>query len=160
MLALLLGIVSAEQCDSAGYPRIVIGCWQLLEREHDQSQAVATLGAYVEAGYTAFDTADIYGPSEEILGKLRQAVSAPPRFFTKYVTKDSSLQEARRVNAKSRAALGAVPEMVQLHSRTLTLTPTPILTLTPTLALTLTPTLALTLTPNLPQTLALTLPSP
>ena len=45
MLAILLGIVSAEQCDSGGYPRIVIGCWQLLEREHDQSQAVATLQA-------------------------------------------------------------------------------------------------------------------
>ena len=45
MLALLLGIVSAEQCDSGGYPRIVIGCWQLLEREQEQSQAVATLQA-------------------------------------------------------------------------------------------------------------------
>ena len=116
MLALLLGIVSAEQqCDSAGYPRIVIGCWQLLEREHDQSQAVATLKGYVDAGYTAFDTADIYGPSEAILGKLRKAVSVPLRFFTKYVTKDASVHEARRVNANSRAALGAVPEIVQLH---------------------------------------------
>ena len=102
MLAILLGIVSAEQCDSGGYPRIVIGCWQLLERTHDQSQAVATLQSYVKAGFTAFDTADIYGPSEEILGKLRREIArsseTPPRFFTKYVTGDS-LQEARRVNA-------------------------------------------------------------
>ena len=99
MLAILLGIVSAEQCDSGGYPRIVIGCWQLLERTHDQSQAVATLQSYVKAGFTAFDTADIYGPSEEILGKLRREIvrssETPPRFFTKYVTGDSSLQEAR-----------------------------------------------------------------
>ena len=119
MLAILLGIVSAEQCDSGGYPRIVIGCWQLLERTHDQSQAVATLQSYVKAGFTAFDTADIYGPSEEILGKLRREIArsseTPPRFFTKYVTGDSSLQEARRVNAKSRASLGAVPDMVQFH---------------------------------------------
>ena len=109
----------AEQCDSGGYPRIVIGCWQLLERTHDQSQAVATLQSYVKAGFTAFDTADIYGPSEEILGKLRREIArsseTPPRFFTKYVTGDSSLQEARRVNAKSRASLGAVPDMVQFH---------------------------------------------
>jgi hypothetical protein len=101
MLAILLGIVSAEQCDSdsGGYPRIVIGCWQLLERKHDQSEAVATLQSYVKAGFTAFDTADIYGPSEEILGKLRREIArsseTPPRFFTKYVTGDSSLQEAR-----------------------------------------------------------------
>ena len=119
MLALLLGIVSAEQCDSGGYPRIVIGCWQLLEREHDQSQAVATLQAYVKAGFTAFDTADIYGPSEEILGTLRRQIAGssgtPPSFFTKYVTGDPSLQEARRVNAKSRSSLGAVPDMVQFH---------------------------------------------
>ena len=119
MLAILLGIVSAEQCDSGGYPRIVIGCWQLLERTHDQSQAVATLQSYVKAGFTAFDTADIYGPSEEILGKLRREIArsseTPPRFFTKYVTGDSSLQEARRVNAKSRASLGAAPDMVQFH---------------------------------------------
>ena len=119
MLAILLGIVSAEQCDSGGYPRIVIGCWQLLEHTHDQSQAVATLQSYVKAGFTAFDTADIYGPSEEILGKLRREIArsseTPPRFFTKYVTGDSSLQEARRVNAKSRASLGAVPDMVQFH---------------------------------------------
>lgn len=119
MLSILLGIVSAEQCDNGGYPRIVIGCWQLLERKHDQSQAVATLQSYVKAGFTAFDTADIYGPSEEILGKLRREIArsseTPPRFFTKYVTGDSSLQEARRVNAKSRASLGAVPDMVQFH---------------------------------------------
>jgi hypothetical protein len=123
MLVLLLGIVSAEQCDSGDsgdYPRVVIGCWQLLERERDQSQAVATLQAYVKVGFTAFDTADIYGPSEEILGKLRREIAGsssgtPPRFFTKYVTGDSSLEEARRVNAKSRASLGAAPDMVQFH---------------------------------------------
>ena len=75
----------------------------------------------MKAGFTAFDTADIYGPSEEILGKLRREIAGssgtPPRFFTKYVTGDSSLQEARRVNAKSRASLGAVPDMVQFHCK-------------------------------------------
>ena len=79
-----------------------------------------TLQAYVKAGFTAFDTADIYGPSEEILGKLRREIAGSsggplPRFFTKYVTGDSSLQEARRVNAKSRTSLGVEPDMVQFH---------------------------------------------
>tara|TARA_B110001452_G_scaffold248748_1_gene235733 strand:- start:1429 stop:2457 length:1029 start_codon:yes stop_codon:yes gene_type:complete len=104
-----------EQCDQAGYPRIVIGCWQLLERHDDREQAVKTLKAYADAGFTSFDTADIYGPSESLLGTFAMQTSAKPKFFTKYVTQDATVTEARRVNAVSRQALGAVPDLVQLH---------------------------------------------
>jgi hypothetical protein len=60
-------------CDAAALPPVIIGCWQLLERHSDPEVAVATLLAYAEAGFTAFDTADIYGPSERILGAFREA---------------------------------------------------------------------------------------
>jgi len=115
---LLLSIASAEpeQCDDSttGYPRVVIGCWQLLERHNNRDAAVATLTEYANAGFTAFDTADIYGPSEGLLGALAAKVSGT-RIYTKYVTQDATVVEARRVNAASRKALGAVPSMVQFH---------------------------------------------
>ena len=70
------------------YPSIVIGCWQILERHDDEDAAVATLSAYMDAGFTTFDTADIYGQSERVLGRLRAkyAGDATPVIFTKYVT--------------------------------------------------------------------------
>ena len=46
-------------CEQPEYPDIVIGCWQLLERHNDPDRAVETLRAYVDAGFTTFDTADI-----------------------------------------------------------------------------------------------------
>lgn len=127
MLLTLCFVLAAEQCDDPSnydkredLPRIVIGCWQLLERTNDRSAAVTTLKAYTAAGFTAFDTADIYGESESILGRLRSELSADntaavPKFFTKYVTQDATEEQARRVNAQSRNALGAVPDIVQFH---------------------------------------------
>jgi len=94
-------------------PRILVGCWQLLERERSEEAAIATLTAYADAGFRTFDTADIYGPSEEILGDFRKGYMASHggdgglRFFTKYVpVLDSSLETAREVNKHSREMLG------------------------------------------------------
>lgn len=100
------------------YPRIVIGCWQLTERVREQSKALHWLATYVESGFTTFDTADIYGPSEAILGDLRRkhhSPESPIRVFTKFVTQDATISGARRVNAKSASSLGAPPDMVQFH---------------------------------------------
>lgn len=103
-------------------PRVIIGCWQLLERHADQKKAVETLTAYAHAGFTAFDTADIYGPSESILGKFRkqwvseQPAAHPLRFFTKYVTEDNGQAEANRINRQSLKAMGIdALDMVQFH---------------------------------------------
>ena len=120
LLAALYTLSTAEkqQCDQAGYPRIVIGCWQLLERHDDRERAVETLKQYADAGFTSFDTADIYGPSESLLGAFASQNSVvKPKFFTKYVTQDATMTEARRVNAVSRKALGAVPDLVQFHCK-------------------------------------------
>ncbi|KXZ52907.1 hypothetical protein GPECTOR_8g286 [Gonium pectorale] len=47
------------------------------------------LEAHAAAGFTTYDTADIYGPSEEILGQFQAAHAArdgpPVQIFTKYV---------------------------------------------------------------------------
>ena len=37
-------------------PPVIIGCWQLLERERAPEAAVQTLRAYRDAGFTAYDT--------------------------------------------------------------------------------------------------------
>ena len=95
-------------------PRVVVGCWQILERHNDHTAAVNTLKAYVDAGFNAFDTADIYGESESILGRLRKLGSGIS-VHTKYVTSKATLREARRINDQSLQALGGPPELVAFH---------------------------------------------
>jgi len=115
LLTLLASAAAEEACaEPQSEPRIVIGCWQLLERHADESRAVDTLQAYFDAEFTAYDTADIYGRSETLLGMLRERGRAPI-VYTKYVTQDASIANARAINAASRRALGAAPEMVQFH---------------------------------------------
>ena len=118
-LSLIAAAVAEEEsCElNTKFPRIVIGCWQLTERV-DEEAAVDVLQKYVSAGFHAFDTADIYGASETLLGRLRSRLGTSgdsPIVHTKYVTKDASLQNARRVNRQSREALGAIPALVQFH---------------------------------------------
>lgn len=96
-------------------PRIVIGCWQLLERHADEATAIETLLAYVASGFHVFDTADIYGRSESVLGAVRNELAAPISIHTKYVTSSSALSEARRINTQSRTALGSMPDLVAFH---------------------------------------------
>ena len=95
-------------------PRIVIGCWQILERYNDDQEAVRTLAAYAEAGFTTFDTADIYGRSESVLGQLRETGIAPV-IHTKYVTREAGEENARQVNLRSQQAIGGVPDLVAFH---------------------------------------------
>jgi len=94
-------------------PRVLVGCWQLLERYPTEEAALETLMKYAEAGFTAFDTADIYGPSESLLGRFRSLYASrfgsanDLQIFTKYVpVLDSSRETAQQVNDASRAALG------------------------------------------------------
>lgn len=97
-------------------PRVVIGCWQILERHPDESTAVETLKAYAHAGFTTFDTADIYGRSEAVLGRLRSSGGTPTiHIHTKFVTRESDARTARDVNRRSSEALGAAPDLVAFH---------------------------------------------
>jgi len=114
VLSLLRASAESNTC-GAGFPRIVIGCWQILERHSDEDTAVNTLLQYVDAGFTSFDTADIYGRSESVLGALRARSDAELDIHTKYVTSSSDLHEAQRINRKSRQALGGTPTLVAFH---------------------------------------------
>lgn len=66
--------------------RLMVGCWQLDDRswtpllEKDVSRAIDT---YLALGIRSFDTADIYGRSERLLGQILKGQSC--KIFTKAV---------------------------------------------------------------------------
>ncbi|XP_044208447.1 uncharacterized oxidoreductase At1g06690, chloroplastic-like [Thunnus albacares] len=75
--------------------RVLNGMWQVSGAHGpvDKTRAVEDMQAYVDAGLTTFDMADIYGPAEEIFGqfnsqpKSRSSGNAIPALqsLTKYV---------------------------------------------------------------------------
>jgi hypothetical protein len=56
LLLALVSLAAADDtsCVSFTSPRVVIGCWQILERHPDEMLAVETLKAYAHAGFTTF----------------------------------------------------------------------------------------------------------
>jgi aryl-alcohol dehydrogenase-like predicted oxidoreductase len=65
--------------------RTIQGYWQLSggHGRYNEADAVANMEAHFNAGITSLDTADIYGPSEQIVGKfVRSQPKAVP--FTKF----------------------------------------------------------------------------
>lgn len=107
------------------------GCWQLAGGHGREvfDGIEATLAAHADAGCTTFDTADIYGPSESILGAFAAArraqaqaagPPAPLQLLTKYVPNifqqrvtPGAVEAAAR---KSMAALRVEAlDCVQLH---------------------------------------------
>lgn len=87
-------IPRAEVCPGLEISRVVKGCWQLSgghrgDKASDHTtgkSAVADFDKFVEAGITTFDTADIYGPSEELIGKYLdgRGGSEGVQVFTKF----------------------------------------------------------------------------
>jgi len=67
--------------------RVVKGCWQLSgghkgDRKTDRtagSAAVNDFSRFVSSGVTTFDTADIYGPSERLIGEYLKTLSETER---------------------------------------------------------------------------------
>ncbi|GAX79676.1 hypothetical protein CEUSTIGMA_g7117.t1 [Chlamydomonas eustigma] len=70
---------------------IINGCWQLAGGHGREvfEDITLKLAAHAEAGLTTFDTADIYGPSEGILGEFQarwhDSGKTPLQIITKYV---------------------------------------------------------------------------
>ncbi|XP_070825606.1 uncharacterized protein [Chaetodon trifascialis] len=89
--------------------RVLNGMWQVSGAHGtvDESKAVEDMQAYVDAGLTTFDMADIYGPAEEIFGrfnsqlKCRYSGSDVPALqsLTKYVPRPGPMD--RKVVEKS-----------------------------------------------------------
>jgi len=54
--------------------RILNGMWQVSggHGQIDPTNAVKQMFEYVDAGFTTWDLADIYGPAEDIMGEFRR----------------------------------------------------------------------------------------
>lgn len=99
----------AEVEIAPGYaaPRVIVGLWQLSEghrrQPRDRAEVLNLLLRLVDAGFTAFDCADIYTGVEELLGELRTEVRARHgsaadrlRIHTKFVPDRSALSTIDR----------------------------------------------------------------
>ncbi|CAD7701771.1 unnamed protein product [Ostreobium quekettii] len=109
--------------DTAFCP-ILNGCWQLAGGHGQEvfDHINEKLTAHAEAGFTTFDTADIYGPSESILGKFQEQWAAsgrpPLQLFTKYVVFRGapSSQDVSSAVQRSMDALRVKQlDLVQMH---------------------------------------------
>lgn len=103
--------------------KVIKGCWQLSGGHRGESvtdrttgkEAIQDIHTFVNAGITTLDTADIYGPSEKIIGSYRDTYPEESRtcqVLTKFCCfGDSMLQAAKKefvassVN-RSRKAIG------------------------------------------------------
>lgn len=83
-----IGSVEGSKLDVSG---IIQGCWQLAGGHGNEvfTNIEEKLAAHSQAGFTSFDTADIYGPSEQILGafsaKWKEQGNKPVEILTKFV---------------------------------------------------------------------------
>ena len=100
--------------------RVVTGLWQMADMERDGQKidldhAAAAMRPYVDAGLTAFDMADHYGPAEEVAGLFRSlAPQARPQFFTKWVPKPGRVSKAEVRAAVERALMRLRADAIDL----------------------------------------------
>lgn len=116
--------------DDYRVPTIIVGCWQLAggHGKIDHNRALENLCRYFDAGFTTFDSADIYTGVEELLGRFRKVCvekfgtdAKRLKIHTKYVPDldDLSSLEKRKVKTtidRSLARLGTERlDLVQFH---------------------------------------------
>eukprot|EP00741_Cyanophora_paradoxa_P001834 tig00000507_g1777.t1 len=121
---------SAESPLGLSHASIICGCWQLAGGHGpiDPEKIIKDMMQLADLGYTTFDTADIYGPSESVIGeflrryrKERGAEAAGRvQVFTKLVPnifrEQPTAAVVERTLRRSLAALGLEAlDMVQLH---------------------------------------------
>jgi len=95
--------------------QVVKGCWQLSgghagDRATDRTSgkaAVQDFQQFVQAGITTFDTADIYGPSERIIGEYLSSLSPEARskcqILTKFCCFGDSMRQANKLDFVSKS---------------------------------------------------------
>lgn len=100
-------------------PALIVGCWQLDDRSwHPMKELdiAHSLDIYQALGVNQFDTADIYGRSESLLGKLLKGQNC--QIFTKAVFFDQSptpTQIRHKVENSLRNLQRDVLDGVQIH---------------------------------------------
>ena len=98
---------------------LIVGCWQLDDRSwrsHSESDIFRAIDTYLATGVTTFDTADIYGRSEILLGKVLKGRDC--NVFTKSVffgNTPSSTQIRNKVENSLRNLKRDVLDCVQIH---------------------------------------------
>lgn len=87
--------------------RVIKGCWQLSgghrgDKSTDRTGrkgAIEDFRSFIEAGINTFDTADIYGPSEKLIGNFLSTCSPEERqnchVLTKFCCFGDSMRQAR-----------------------------------------------------------------
>lgn len=107
--------------------RLLRGGWQLAGGHGpvDRAEAIAGMRAFLEAGITSFDCADIYTGVEELIGDFRAGLAAAERarlqVHTKYVPDLSTLatlrfEDVQRIIDRSLRRLRAETlDLVQFH---------------------------------------------
>lgn len=108
-------VPTAEIIPGLEISRVVKGCWQLSgghagDRATDRTSgkaAVQDFQKFVEAGITTFDTADIYGPSERIIGEylssLSPEASSKCQVLTKFCCFGDSMRQANKLDFVSKS---------------------------------------------------------
>jgi len=97
----------ASQNASLEISRVIKGCWQLSgghtgDPESDRTRgkdAIEDFGAFVSNGITTLDTADIYGPSESLIGEFRKtypSLADSTQVLTKLCCFGGMMADARR----------------------------------------------------------------
>lgn len=89
------------------FPEIIKGCWQLSKGHgppKEMRAAVSDLAAFLRAGYTTFDCADIYTGAEDMLGILREQypdLARTMRVHTKFVPDLDILSIIRKTDVEA-----------------------------------------------------------
>ena len=105
--------------------RVVTGLWQLADMERDGrtidiDRAAAAMQPYADAGLTAFDMADHYGPAEEVAGLFRsRAPQKQVQLFTKWVPRPGRVSKDEVRAAVDRALTrlrGEAIDLLQYHA--------------------------------------------
>ena len=103
-------VPSVELIPGLDISRVVKGCWQLSgghagDRATDRTsgkEAVQDFQKFVDAGITTFDTADIYGPSERIIGTYLSSLTPEARskcqVLTKFCCFGDSMRQANKLD--------------------------------------------------------------
>jgi diketogulonate reductase-like aldo/keto reductase len=93
--------------DGLNISRVIKGCWQLSGGHHGDRTTDRTSGKaavedfqqFVDVGITTFDTADIYGPSQQLIGEF--LASSPSRSKCQVLTKFCCFGQATREATKA-----------------------------------------------------------
>lgn len=108
--------------------RILTGMWQVsgAHGQIDPTTAVKNMFDYVDAGFTTWDLADIYGPAENIMGEFRRQLAGKRgeqavknlQVFTKWVPQPGKMTKeiVEKSIDRSRTRLGVESiDLLQFH---------------------------------------------